>query len=119
MAFGPFGACLAQENAGKTSLNEADQLGRRLFEQSCGVCHTRPTHTSPLYGPQLSKESLGGNADAMRQVISNGTPRMPAFKYQFTRAQIEAIASYLGTLPVPPPDAGQPAAANPQRVQDN
>jgi hypothetical protein len=74
-------------------MNEAQQLGRRLFEQSCGVCHTKPTLTSPLFGPQLSKQSLGGNADALRQIIGNGTPRMPGFKYHFQPAQIDAIVA--------------------------
>ena len=29
--------------AAEDHLNTQQQLGRRLFEQSCGVCHTRPT----------------------------------------------------------------------------
>ena len=32
----------------------------------------------------------------MRDVISNGTPRMPGFKYHFEPAQIEAIAPLNG-----------------------
>jgi mono/diheme cytochrome c family protein len=38
----------------------------------------------------------------MREVISNGTPRMPGFKYHFDPAQIEAIVAYLKTLPSAP-----------------
>jgi mono/diheme cytochrome c family protein len=44
----------------------------------------------------------------MREVISNGTPRMPGFKYHFEPAQIDAIVAYLKTIPTPPPPA--PAA---------
>jgi mono/diheme cytochrome c family protein len=51
------------------------------------------------YGPPLSKASLGGQEDVMREVIANGTPRMPAFKYHFEPAQIDAIVRYLKTVP--------------------
>jgi mono/diheme cytochrome c family protein len=84
------------------------RLGMRLFDQSCRVCHTKPQLTSPLYGPALSMNTLGGKVDLISQFISNGTTRMPGFKYQFTPAQIDAIAAYVATLPVPPQAA--PAA---------
>ena len=82
-------------------LAEAQLLGMRLFNQSCRVCHTKPQLTSPLYGPELSQASLGGQADVMREVIANGTPRMPGFKLQFQPAQIDAIVAYLKTVPAP------------------
>ncbi len=79
-------------------LTEQQQLGRRLYEQSCAVCHTRPTLVSNLYGPELSKQSAGGREDVMRDTITNGTPRMPAFKYTYDPTQIAAIAAYLKTM---------------------
>jgi mono/diheme cytochrome c family protein len=90
----PQGATAAEQH-----LNDQQQLGRRLFEQSCGVCHTRPTLVSRMYGPELSKESAGGREDVMRDVITNGTPRMPGFKYTYNPDQIAAIAAYLKTMP--------------------
>jgi mono/diheme cytochrome c family protein len=75
----------------------------RLFNQSCRVCHTKPQLTSPLYGPALSRQSLGGQDDVMREVISNGTPRMPGFKHHFEPPQIDAIVAYLKTIPAPTP----------------
>jgi mono/diheme cytochrome c family protein len=80
-------------------LNEQQKLGRRLFEQSCGVCHTRPTLVAGMYGPELSRITLGGREDLVATFISNGTPRMPAFKYTYTPEQIAAIAAYIKTLP--------------------
>jgi mono/diheme cytochrome c family protein len=80
-------------------LNDQRQLGRRLFEQSCGVCHTRPTLVAGMYGPELSKESAGGREDVLRDLIANGTPRMPGFKHTYSPDQITAIAAYLKTLP--------------------
>ena len=93
----------AQQSAGSSPLDEKQLLGMRLFNQSCRVCHTKPQLTSPLYGPLLSRESLGGQEDAMREVISNGTPRMPGFKHHFEPAQIAAIAAYLKTISAPAP----------------
>ncbi len=49
--------------------------------------------------------SLGGKADVMREVISNGTPRMPGFKTMFDASQISAIVTYLQILPKPPDTA--------------
>lgn len=86
-------------------------LGLRLFNQSCRVCHTKPTLLSGMYGPALSMNTLGGNADAMRTFISNGTARMPGFKYDFTPAQIDAIVAYIKTIPVPAQTPPAPAKA--------
>src|SRR6267378_671946 len=101
LALPPQGAW-AQQASG-ASLNDQQLLGMRLFNQSCRVCHTKPQLTSPLYGPALSRQSLGGQEDVMREVISNGTPRMPGFKHHFEPAQIAAIAAYLKTVPAPAP----------------
>ena len=78
-----------------------ESLGQRLFVQSCGVCHASVQRASALYGPALSKDSLGGQPDVMREVISNGTPRMPGFKHHFDRGEIDAIVAYLKTVPAP------------------
>ena len=91
--------------------NDQTMLGMRLFNQSCRVCHTKPQLVSPQYGPVLSMNTLGGKADVIRDVISNGTPRMPGFKYTYDPAQIAAIAAYLEIMPVP---AADPAPAKPQ-----
>ena len=87
--------------AGNQALDDKQLLGMRLFNKSCRVCHTKPQLTSPLYGPELSQNSAGGQETVMRDVISNGTPRMPGFKYHFEPAQIEAIVAYLKTIPTP------------------
>ena len=96
-------AAWAQQGAGNARLNDKQLLGMRLFNQSCRVCHTKPQLTSPVYGPTLSRQSLGGQDDVMREVISNGTPRMPGFKHHFASTQIDAIVAYLKTVPAPAP----------------
>jgi mono/diheme cytochrome c family protein len=96
---------------------QSDQrtLGMRLFNQSCRVCHTKPQLSSPQYGPALSMNTLGGNADALRQFISNGTSRMPGFRYTFKPAEIDAIVAYIKTIPAPAetaaPASGKPNAS--------
>ena len=96
-------AVLAQPGAANAPLNDKQLLGMRLFNQSCRVCHTKPQLTSPLYGPALSRQSLGGQEGVMREVIGNGTPRMPGFRHQFEPPQIDAIVAYLKTIPAPAP----------------
>jgi mono/diheme cytochrome c family protein len=86
-------------------------VGMRLFNQSCRVCHTKPTLLSGQYGPVLSMNTLGGNADAIRAFVSNGSAHMPSFKYDFTPAQIDAIVAYIKTVPAPAPAAPAPAKA--------
>ena len=79
--------------------------GPNLFNQSCMVCHVKLQITSPAkFGPDLSKNALGGQEAVMRDVISNGTPNMPGFKYHFEPDQIDAIVAYLKALPAPPPN---------------
>jgi len=86
--------------AAEVELNEQQKLGWRLYETSCGICHTRPTLIAGLYGPELNRESAGGRDEAIREIITNGTPRMPAFKYTYSPDQIAALAAYVKTLPV-------------------
>ena len=81
--------------------SEQQALGMRLFNQSCRVCHTKPQIISPQYAPVLSMNTLGGKTELITEVISNGTPRMPGFKYQFEPEQIAAVAAYIKTIPVP------------------
>ncbi len=98
--------------------NGQQELGMRLFNQSCRVCHTKPTLLSPQYGPVLSMNTLGGKADVMHEVISNGTPRMPGFKYDFQPAQIDAIVAYIKTIPAPADAIPTPGKAGASRNAD-
>ncbi len=91
--------------AGNT-LNSTQKLGRDLFMQHCIVCHVREQITSAgHFGPALSGQSLGGKESVIVDVISNGTPNMPGFKYVFDPQQIGAIAAYVKALPAPVPEA--------------
>jgi mono/diheme cytochrome c family protein len=102
-------AAAAQPFPASGTLTPQQLQGRNLFNQSCMVCHVKLQITSPAkYGPDLSKNALGGQEAVMRDVISNGTPNMPGFKYHFEPDQIDAIVAYLRTLPAPAPSATPP-----------
>ncbi len=76
-----------------------EKLGERLFNRSCVLCHKNPQVTSGQYAPLLSKDTLGGKAEAIAAVIRDGSPHMPGFKFLFTPTQIDAVAAYVETLP--------------------
>lgn len=100
------GAAAAQSLSPDPTLAATELAGRNLFAQHCVVCHVRTLVTAVRsYGPSLSKQSLGGQEDVMRELISNGTPNMPGFKYSLAPDEIGEIIAYLKTLPVPAPAA--------------
>src|SRR5262249_59428843 len=75
-------ACLPGAIAQPTddALDATQKQGRQLLAQSCGVCHFPPALGARPYGPQLPRETAGGNDAEIREIISDGTPRMPRFK---------------------------------------
>jgi mono/diheme cytochrome c family protein len=89
-------------------LNDQQRLGRQILAQSCGVCHLPPARNAKTYGPPLNKAAGGGDGGVMREYILDGTPRMPAFKYYFQPAEIDAIIAYVRTVPVPAPAPAAP-----------
>ena len=96
LAAGPLSAVAQQAD---DKLDDIQKHGRQVFAQSCGVCHLPPAMNARTYGPALSKETAGGSDEVIRGVISDGTPRMPAFKHYLQRAEMDAIIAYLKTVP--------------------
>ena len=89
------------QGAPDASFSDAQREGLRLFSQSCGVCHTVVQQRTRQYGPVLSRETLGGDEELIREYISNGTQRMPGFRYYFEPAQIGSIVQYIKTITPP------------------
>jgi mono/diheme cytochrome c family protein len=98
----------AQSSAGAPGLDDRQRLGMRLFNQSCRVCHIKPQLASPQFAPVLSKDTLGGNEEALRAFIANGSARMPGFKTHFRPEEIDAIAAYVRTIGATAPTAAAP-----------
>ena len=110
-------AASAQPFPADATLSPTQKLGRTLFAQHCVVCHVSTQITSPgHYGPSLSGKMFGGNEDVIVAFVTNGTEKMPSFKYVFDQQQIRAIAAYVAALPAATSTAspaGQPN--NPER----
>src|SRR5579871_4080497 len=94
------------QGAPDASFTDTQREGLRLFSQSCGVCHTVVQQRTRQYGPVLSRETLGGDEELIREYIGNGTPRMPGFRFYFEPPQINAIVQYIKTIPPQPAAAG-------------
>jgi mono/diheme cytochrome c family protein len=114
-------AASAQPFPAGATLSPTQKLGRALFAQHCMVCHVSTQLASPgHYGPSLSGQMFGGNPDIVVAFITNGTAKMPSFKYVFDQQQIRAIAAYVAALPTPAPAASSPAGkANPGKQSDD
>jgi mono/diheme cytochrome c family protein len=88
--------------------NDTERLGQRLFNQSCRVCHGSNVEGTLPGAPALTKNTLGGDAAAIQTLIGDGTAsagstgRMPAWKYRFSPTEIQAIATYIKTIPIGP-----------------
>ena len=93
--------CAISTGAFAQQLTEQQTTGRQVFAQSCGVCHLPPVMNARTYGPALSQGTAAGNADILRAIISEGGPRMPAFKHYLERPQMDAIIAYLSTVAAP------------------
>ena len=53
------------------------------------------------YGPRLNEASASRNDELMRGFITQGSQRMPGFKYYLTSAEIDSVIAYLRTVPAP------------------
>ena len=83
-------------------LTDQQRLGRQLLSQNCGVCHLPPSRGAKTYGPTLHKGSSAGDDGLMRKIITDGTPRMPAFKFTLQTSDIDAIMAFVRTVAPPP-----------------
>jgi mono/diheme cytochrome c family protein len=76
------------------SLSDSERHGAFLYRQRCYTCHV--SRVSPrAYGPPLSRLNVQGKDEAVRQLILDGTERMPAFRYGLELSQIDLILAYL------------------------
>ena len=81
----------------KSDLSPVLQLGQKLFQQRCAVCHTPGKPTNRQVGPRLLKERVIGNEGPIREYIMSGGQNMPGFKDGLSASQINAIVEYLKT----------------------
>jgi mono/diheme cytochrome c family protein len=73
--------------------------GRRLFGQSCALCH-ETLGTATKSGPGLKsyyRRQPRVTDSAVREVILNGKGKMPGFS-TFSKSQMNDLIEYLKTL---------------------
>ncbi len=76
------------------SSESAAPNGKALFKKNCGSCHTmKNAGTKGSFGPNLDR-LRPSRALVARQVTSGGGG-MPSFKGKLSKAQINAIATYV------------------------
>jgi mono/diheme cytochrome c family protein len=78
------------------------KTGERLFNQACRICHAENVPGAAPYGGLLWSGSAGGSVTAINAIISEGTARMPAWKYRFSPQEIGTISAYLMTIRAKP-----------------
>ena len=98
----PLAASAQPQTNTEKPLSDVQKLGRRVFEQRCGICHAPPRPGFQMYGIALYKDLINGNEDAMKEYIRSGSDRMPGFKLGLQPSEIDAIVEYLKTVPKPP-----------------
>jgi mono/diheme cytochrome c family protein len=101
----PFTARAQQGNSAST-LNDAQKLGQRVFQQRCGICHEPARPGFQTYGTVLYKDLVNGNEDAIKEMIRSGSGKMPGFRFGLQPSEIDAIVEYLKTVPKPPKNTG-------------
>ena len=97
---GALPAARADEPALNRPLTDAEQHGQALFDRHCASCHPRVPVPGAV-APAVSRESQGGQAELMADIIRKGTPRMPGFANRLGEADVQAIVQYLKTVPAP------------------
>jgi mono/diheme cytochrome c family protein len=91
------------QTASAQTLTPQQAHGRQILTQNCNVCHLPQNPGAATYGPRLSKTSVNGDDNLMKEVIQNGLVRMPGWKYALKDSDISDIIAYVRTLPEPPP----------------
>lgn len=69
-------------------------LGRTLWEDVCTKCH----FAAPEYAPGIATNPLLGDAQAIRELVTNGRGRMPAVGRGWTERELESLTEYLKTI---------------------
>jgi mono/diheme cytochrome c family protein len=90
-------AAAAPTTTGTTGGTQAAALGKAVFTQNCGSCHTlAAAGASGTVGPDL--DQLKPSAAIVQHQVVNGGAVMPAFAGTLSTAQIAAVATYVSSV---------------------
>ncbi len=98
-------------HAQSPQLSPAEISGRKIFQTRCAMCHVgqdpatemglatgTPAPRRPsTFGPLLSKAQATDDAK-LREKITNGSARMPAYKLSLTTDEIGQVMAFLKTV---------------------
>ena len=102
---GPSNTAKAQMSDAELSLTPQQAAGRRVYNQHCLVCHEAYSPTD-RNGPSLAgfyqkKFMVSGqpvNDERVRDIITMGRSKMPAFGSQLGDDQVAQLIAYMKTL---------------------
>ena len=98
-------------HAQSPQLSPAETSGRKIFQTRCAMCHvgqdpatemglatgTPASRRPSTFGPLLSKAQATDEAK-LRDKITNGSARMPAYKLSLTPDEIGQVMAFLKTV---------------------
>jgi cytochrome c6 len=86
------------------AIASAEDAGKNIFTSKCAICHGADASGKTAMGKALNIADLHSAAvqkmsDAdLKNVITNGKNKMPAFKGKLTDAQIGDVITYIRSL---------------------
>lgn len=95
---------LARKSASNTFLAPQPRAGKKLFLQTCSVCHLPPLNSggeekSKALAPLLNGFIKDKEAEARaREIILKGASGMPGYRYALDTKEVEALIAYLKTV---------------------
>ncbi len=98
-------------HAQSPQLSPAEISGRKIFQTRCARCHvgqdpatemglgtgTPAPRRASTFGPLLSKAQAADEAK-LRDTITNGSARMPAYKLSLTPDEIGQVMAFIKTV---------------------
>src|SRR5438876_10409151 len=83
----------------KMTAESGPQRGEVIYFYKCWMCHNRYTKSAPYLSDLFKRPKLVSgepvNENTVRAQISNGSSRMPAFRYTLSDADMKDLLSYL------------------------
>jgi mono/diheme cytochrome c family protein len=92
-------------------LSPAESAGRKIFQTRCAMCHVGQDPATEMglgtgaaaprrpstFGPLLSRDQAADEAK-LRDKITNGSARMPAYRLALTQDEIGQVIAFLKTV---------------------
>jgi mono/diheme cytochrome c family protein len=107
IAVGALLACDTQirKSDAELGLNPQQAGGRRVFDRYCAMCHEaysskalRGPSLEAMFKKQFMPSGTPANEDRVREVITLGRSKMPAFGRVLNQQQMDDLLGYLHTL---------------------